>query len=149
MRVSPTFLLLLMLPGLLLPAGLLLRLCRCAEAAVAVASCCAVRGPSQAQACCAAHEPTAAADARSAPGERGDVPVAASTRPCGCVWIAPNEHKPDPAPPDVVAPAAPPLLPIAAVAVPPSAARPSHHTPPAEPARPPPPDRRRNLPLRL
>src|SRR5262245_30981260 len=103
MRSSATLLVLLLcLPGLVLPAGFLLRICRCAVAAANTAAatpdCCA------AHACCAT-QPVATpvplpstCCAHCCPGnnlgEPGAVQVA--HRGCKCVWLKVPEHQPKP-----------------------------------------------------
>lgn len=153
MRPAAWFLLLLTLPGLLLPAGLLLHVCRCeALAARATATCCqpdtsAAASAERSQQDCCRRSPVAPA----APREAGDAGVPTNgADPCACVWVPAPETRQDQAPPDqpvaapelgvlraplelLVWPASPPARNVLAAAV----------------RAPPPPDHARNLPLRL
>jgi hypothetical protein len=154
MRSLATTLLLLLLPGLLLPAGLLLHICRCAEtlstppahdccapAATAVA---AVDGGS-----CCGHGTAASAPTEPQPVEPPpDRPPAARARDCGCVWVPladdqPEPARPDPSPVALVEPPAPGAL---VLPTPPAPVRP--HAVHSAYGRPPP-DHQRSLPLRL
>jgi len=139
MRFLHTLLLLLVLPGLLLPAGFLLRLCPCVKTGAAQATCC---GPSSCDCCAAKGKANDDGDAR---GE-----VAGQHRDCKCpVLRGPNrkteaiapERNGDPGPqPIALLPEARPLARLTwGVAARRDIAGRS----------PPPPDRARNLPLLL
>jgi hypothetical protein len=150
MRSFATLLVLLLcLPGLVLPAGFLLRICHCAavasNTAAAIPACCAahavatpaIRSSTCCQHCCRAKE-------RS---DHGAVHLA--SRACKCVWVKVPDHQPKPvlpqqAPsPDVIA------LPPASAAVVPPLAGAGRRLPSFEVARPPPRDHHRNHPLLL
>ncbi len=142
MRCAAAFLLLLLLPGLILPAGMLLHVCRCAPRASAeTRSCCATEKQPERPACCRAHR-----------GERPRAPASDEPRfeaRCGCTWVPMPEPRFEPFVPDLATIAAP--------------ARASHSVPivvdwthcppprawPTADCRPPPPHRERNLPLRV
>lgn len=151
MRVLPALLLLLVLPGLLLPAGFVLHVCLCAVAAAGPADapqadCCGATRAQGARAhagtCC--HRISGGAPADDAPGPR------ASRDDCSCLWIQAPEHKPAPAP---LGQAPDPRLdaPLVgwAIAVPGLADGGDLLAWPCAESRPPPPDRHRNLPLLL
>jgi hypothetical protein len=153
MRLVVWLLLVLVLPGLSVPAGTLWHVCRCAKvAAPSAPSCCSHHAASandapddeRASSCCRHAAPRDRADDR----REGDPPTASAA--CGCIWVALGEDRPDPTPPQTPAPL---LLPVAGFEV----LLPRPHAAPAAPARawsstrirPPPPDHARNLPLRL
>lgn len=150
MRSLTAFLLLCMLPGLLLPMGFVMRICRCAEASVAQfpegRSCCAKKSvPSLApKSSCCQH---AGHDRRSPSPEGGTTEVTAVA--CRCDWVKIADHQPDSTPPaahlqlDLSHP------PIGPVTVPPLGDQGCLRPWPAAENRPPPPDRARNLPLLL
>jgi hypothetical protein len=154
MRAAVLTLLWLLLPGILLPAGLWLHVCRCAPREVRVATCCATADPAEPAAdlaggqeprssrpsCCAHHElrPT------GAPAD----PPSATADECGCVWVTVGDDQPEPnrpAPFDLALPAPklrwrapwPPLR------------RAVELRAPAWAVVRPPPDHHRSLPLRL
>jgi hypothetical protein len=86
-------LLLLLLPGLVLPAGMLLRICLC-EPAVgsAVSGCCAPSTPEPAERACCSRG--AGESSERLPDEPGS-----SARPahaCRCLWLQLGEEQPDP-----------------------------------------------------
>lgn len=146
MRHAAAFLLLLVLPGLLLPAGMLLHVCRC-EALVerTVRSCCQHETNTAAARTCCHHRP-------ATPSPRsGEGLPRASQDDCGCEWLPLPDAGQDPLRPAAgfALPDATPL-PAGTVVACPSAAAPAVR--PHRPAAcrpPPPPDRERNLPLRL
>lgn len=162
MRSVPSLLLLLlMLPGLLLPAGALWHLCGCAEPMPArTRSCCASADamatatatakrtpPPSARVCCQGKvAPTPSDENR----DDGDEPPRASADDCACRWLPLGDDRPAPAPPGAgpqlalaPLPARFPLsLPITD-RIPP----PDHRWSVA--ATRPPPDHERSLPLRL
>ena len=149
MRFLTALALLLMLPGLLLPAGLLLRICKCAESMLgappAAMSCCAkAKQPAQpaTPSCCQQHDRRERAPA-------GDDAIDTIAVPCKCIWVKMTDREPDPVP-----------LPLAldfdfhAPLVAGLTVLPQHDE--GQPLRwlaaenrPPPPDRERNLPLLL
>lgn len=150
MRFSAALALLLMLPGLLLPAGLLLRICKCAESMLgtppAATSCCAKARqatPPPKPSCCQQHDRRERAPA----GDDGVDTLGAV--PCKCIWVKVTDREPDPVPLplaldfDYQAPL------VAGLAVPPlhQDGQPLRWL--AADNRPPPPDRERNLPLLL
>jgi len=152
MRTLSALLLLLVLPGLLLPAGFVLHVCRCARAADGTAaaptrSCCAAHAatnpPAEATSCCARARAGKSVDAalRGSHASRDD---------CACLWIKAPEHKPAPAPLgkglDARFEALPVGSPTAVLMLADGGHRCRWHR--AE-SRPPPPDRHRNLPLLL
>lgn len=141
MRALSALLLLLVLPGLLLPAGVALRVCLCAWTTAEAPSCCAAHAQVAQPACCHHHEPAPAPDPG---GERAD-----ARGDCHCLWIkAPDDRQP-PAPlPAIAVHIAPPPL-VGGITIAPPFVRHELHTCPAPRSRPPPPDHQRNLPLRL
>ncbi len=143
MRLVPALLLLLLLPGLLVPAGIALRWCRCEHPMTAsrTASCCAAK-PAPVKACCARR------NTRPTDGSDEGAVARVEQGKCRCVWIKAPDDRPDPTPPPDADPVA---LPAPLVAAIPS---------PAPPASAPcdlavtaacraPPDRARCLPLLL
>lgn len=146
-HAAALLLLLLMLPGLLLPAGMLLHVCHCeALAERTVHSCCRhATTTAEAPRTCCHHRP-------ATPAPRGgDGLPRASQDDCGCEWLPLPDAGQDPLRPAAAfaLPDAAPL-PAGTVAAWPSAAAPAVR--PHRPAAcrpPPPPDRERNLPLRL
>jgi hypothetical protein len=150
MRSFATLLVLLLcLPGLVLPAGFLLRICHCAAVAAATAT--------ATPACCAAHAVTSPATqpstccqhCRHGAVRSDNGPVQVTPRSCKCVWLKVPDHQPKPvlpqqAPsPDVLA------LPPASAADVQALADAGHRLPRFEVARPPPRDHHRNPPLLL
>ncbi len=75
------FLLLLMLPGWLLPSGLRFSTCRCVERAAAASTCCGEVAP---PACCG--------DRSEESGARNDAPSFEPDRTCGC-FVALPDHE--------------------------------------------------------
>lgn len=159
MRWSSLLLLLMMLPGLVLPAGVLMRICKCASMAsaehAAVHSCCANHS------CCAMvtpeHQPTAGCcgnDHRGMPGldtpafNKGD---GASLRAvaCKCQWVQITDQQPDSTTPQFSFPFGGVPPPIATAVLLPSLDCDALIPWPAAETRPPPPDHARNLPLLL
>lgn len=143
MRCLATLLLLLCLPGLVLPAGLRLRWCLCASVVVTNGgprSCCKPAAEATTPPCCRHHE-------RTPGGQDERLPVASDGR-CGCTWLQVPEHKPEPAPPDVATSPFLDLPPLLVAFVPP-APSPSHRVVPDAIAYHPPPGHARNLPLLL
>jgi hypothetical protein len=147
-----SLLLVLSLPGLVLPAGVQWHVCRCASIPGLVgeaptASCCTPDDAPAPAACCR-HAGPRPADDRS-PGD-GDERDGVARGVCGCTWVELGEDRPEPALPDhVPAPALPPAAPAA---LHPFALAPPRGQAPTAPSfrhRPPPPDSHRNLPLRL
>lgn len=150
MRFSAALALLLMLPGLLLPAGLLLRICKCAESMLGVPpaamSCCAkAKQPAQpaTPSCCQQH------DRRERAPAGDDAIDTLDAVPCKCIWVKLTDRQPDPVP-------LPPALDfdfhaplVASLAVSPQHAEGQPLRWLAADNRPPPPDRERNLPLLL
>jgi hypothetical protein len=150
MRFLSALALLLMLPGLLLPAGLLLRICKCAESMLATQpatmSCCAKHQPTAQPAvpsCCQQHDRRERAPA----GDDGATRIGAVA--CKCIWVKVTEHEPDPVPLplglafDFQAPL------VESLAVPPQHDEGQPLRWLAADNRPPPPDRERTLPLLL
>lgn len=142
--------LLLALPGLLLPAGALWHLCGCAAVERTVPSCCAKAGattPRQAapvRSCCA----TKAKAPAESPSEGDETPHVRADD-CGCKWIPladdqPVRNTPEPPPVLLALPPQPAFTPTLAVATP---SRVQAWV--VRASRPPPPDERRSLPLRL
>lgn len=143
MRRIAALLLLVLLPGLLLPAGLWLHVCSCDTAASTVRTCCQASAarPEPQRTCCHRHV-------------RRDAPAcpqpSAQPDDCGCTWV-PLPDTPTPKPPSMalwLPPCLPP--PLLAIVTPP----PARIEPPAVPRsmlrlRAPPPGSDRNLPLRL
>ncbi|HZN41131.1 MAG TPA: hypothetical protein VFD82_20155 [Planctomycetota bacterium] len=156
MRSLATLLVLLLaLPGLVLPAGFLWRICRCAAAASTAAA-----TPSAASAtacCCAAHQavtpaplPSTCCDHCCRGEKRSDHgAVLVTPRSCKCVWVKVPDHQPKPLLPqqppssDVIA------LPPTSAGVVPVLADTGRRLQRFEVARPPPRDHHRNLPLLL
>jgi hypothetical protein len=154
MRPLATLLVLLLaLPGLVLPAGFLLRICRCAAATANTAA----ATPDATPSCCAAHPvatpaavPSSCCEHCCVGEDRGDDgPVQVTPRRCKCVWVKVPDHQPkpllpqQPPSPDTVA-----LPPTSAAVVPPLADT-GRRLPRFEVARPPPRDHHRNHPLLL
>lgn len=137
MRHVAALLLLLLTPGLLLPAGLWLHVCRCAPLA-AQRSCCHAEAPAT-PTCC----------------HRGDAPVdgdpSVRSDDCGCSWLPLPDRGHDETQPDLALPQPPAALPALTLAmVPPPALATGPLPRPFVPLRgPPPPGTDRNLPLRL
>ncbi len=142
MRLAIAFLLLLVLPAMLVPAGMHWRVCQCQAMRSHEASCCHQPATAPARACCAHREAT--------PRPAAGLP-AARAKTCGCVWLALPDL--DPAPvrgdtPLAALPVTPPDLPTAFAAAPVTAvpgarvwrSADDHH---------PPPGTARTLPLRL
>jgi hypothetical protein len=150
MRAVAATLLLLLLPGLLLPAGLWWHVCRCEPLPTATHACCGPDAPADAgRAACCRHRRFV--DAATPAPQPGSPPQAASDD-CGCVWLevphSPQQPSPpEPAPPlpcalAVAGPARPWRLPAPTLQAQPRA----HLVATSRP--PPPPHRQRNLPLR-
>jgi hypothetical protein len=143
MRALVATLLLLLLPGLLLPAGLLLHVCRCAPPPTAAnaPSCCSHEAPAAPaeRACCS----SSTADRGS-----GDERPTLRSDDCGCVWVTITDDQPDPTRPEPTLFAVPAALPGASSPLPATSPRAhsSHHVGAAIR---PPPDHQRSLPLRL
>lgn len=149
MRSQATLLLLLLLalPGLLLPAGTAWHRCGCAELLVERSSCCAHTAPREAP----QRQPAGACCARGDDQERSPAPVLRADR-CGCEWLPLAAEQPTPAPPEpLTPPPSPPLCCATPFELPPLRTAPAHQQPDrgAATTRPPPPDRHRTLPLRL
>jgi hypothetical protein len=144
MRALSALLLMLMLPGLLLPAGVVLHVCLCAWAASDAPTCCAAHGDVTPRSCCVHHRARAAKQDTEQGGERTD-----ARGNCHCVSVqAPDDRPlPAPVPPVAMHVAAPP--PAGAIAIAPPVAQHELRTFPLPHCRPPPPGRHRNLPLRL
>jgi hypothetical protein len=142
MRVAAALLLLLLLPGLLVPAGMLLHVCRCEPARRSTErSCCRADQPERA-ACCHRHDP-APADAPTPDGERLEPR-------CGCTWLPLPVQRFESTTPEL-----PSALPASAIQpggeidqIAWSTPTTGYHWPTAD-GRPPPPHRERSLPLRL
>ena len=143
MRTLVATLLLLLLPGLLLPAGLLLHVCRCAPppTAATAASCCSHE---------AAAAPTERACCSSSTAERGsdDDRPALRSDDCGCLWVTITDDQPDPTRPEPAPFAVPVALPGANSPLPASSPRTSRSQHVVTATRPPP-GHQRSLPLRL
>ena len=151
--LAPLLMLLLALPGLVLPAGFLWRVCRCAAATAGTAA----ATPDAPASCCAAHRIETPAPLPSTccahccraenHGDPGAVQVA--HRGCKCVWLKVPDHQPKPVlpqqppSPDLIAlsPASPVVVQALADA--------GRRLPGFEIARPPPRDHHRSLPLLL
>lgn len=138
MARSPVLLLLLLLPGLVLPAGLLLRLCRC-ERPREPASCCQVAAAEPS--CCRHADPAPPAPAPGAPDE-------AIAPRCGCTWLQLGPDHPEPQRSDAAPVELPSALPTAAATLPEPVAA-IDRAPTAWSWCRPPPDHGRTLPLRL
>jgi len=145
-RASLLLLLLLALPGLLLPAGAAWHHCGCGERAPQRPSCCSdvAKHPVATQtvrACC-----------RKAPdAERAPLPVHTDER-CGCDWLPLADDRPAPRPPEpLTPPTTEPLALASPFELPALRTFPASRLPNrgAGTTRPPPPDRQRTLPLRL
>lgn len=139
MRHVAVLLLLLLGPGLLLPAGLRLHVCRCPAAPVPAPSCCHAPAAAATPSCCQ-RTPT-----------RPDSTPTAGVDDCGCQWLPLPERRGDADQPDLGLPQAAPALPARAIAPAPSFPLVATTTVSATnaPRAPPPPGRHRNLPLRL
>lgn len=140
MRHAALLLLILVLPGLLLPAGFLLRICRC-EPVPTVAACCAAHAEPAEHAGCCRH-------AQRPPAFPDDGLPRTHADGCGCIWLTLPAERPDPAPPGsdpLLAPAPAPLR-IEPLPAPPTVVR--TVVPRSQHVRPPP-DHQRSLPLRL
>ena len=105
MRWSSLLLLLMMLPGLVLPAGVIMRICKCTSMAsaerAAIHSCCAEVTPEP--------EPTASCcgnDHRRMPGpdttafKKGDG-TSLRAFACKCQWVKVTDQQPDSTPPQL------------------------------------------------
>jgi hypothetical protein len=140
MRRAALLLLLLVLPGLLLPAGSWLHVCRCAiPMAAQPAACCAAAGDEAAPSCC------------GGTSVRGPAPALAA-EVCRCEWLALPDLGDEPAtPPEApLEPAGPVALPAAPLALPTAVLLPAHRRWSPRLQRPPPhPYACRNLPLRI
>ena len=87
--------LLLLLPSLLLPAGLLLHVCRCDVP----------MSRSAGHSCCAAADDADVATPSCCRGERNpDAPPSIAADDCGCAWVALGDDQPEPTRPE------PPLI---------------------------------------
>ena len=155
MRSLATLLVLMLaLPGLVLPAGFLLRICRCSAAASSAAA--AASGSCAAHSCCAtpvgkpATPPATCCQHCCTTEDRSDHgPVQVAPRGCKCVWVKVPDHQPKPAPPQqppspdvqALSPSTTGVIPVLADA--------GRKLPTFEVARPPPRDHHRNLPLLL
>ena len=146
-KASLLLLLLLALPGLLLPAGTVWHRCGCAQLLVERSGCCAHATPRAtcerppARACCKAGNDL----------ERSPTPTLQADR-CGCSWLPLAEDQPTPTPPESLPlPPSPLLACAAAFELPPLRAPRANRLPErgAATTRPPPPDHHRTLPLRL
>jgi hypothetical protein len=146
--------LLLALPGLLLPTGALWHLCGCAAIERTLPSCCAkaaAAAPREAapvRSCCA--KPAKASTAAPAGGaEDGDETPHFRADDCGCEWIPLADDQPvrqTPKPPPVLLALPPqPAFEPAQLATAPSRVQAWV----VRASRPPPPDEQRSLPLRL
>ncbi|MEO6596145.1 MAG: hypothetical protein ABIP94_15465 [Planctomycetota bacterium] len=157
MRPIAVLLLLLALPGLLLPAGFVLRVCRCTRAPVATLG----AGEAQAAGCCTnidaanhrgSHTTGACCQHSCCDSSSRDLDDAGQTcrAVCGCVRLVAPTDQPQPTPPEKTSTLRPkvPLV-IAAVTIPPLVDLDYEHRWRAADNRPPPPDRQRNLPLLL
>ena len=149
-----SLLLVLALPGLLLPAGALWHLCGCAAIEPTAPSCCAkrasppLRDAAPVRSCCATKAKTPA-DAPGGSAEAGDETPHFAADDCGCEWIPladdqPVRNAPEPPPVVMALPPQPAFEPAMAVAAP---ARVQAWL--VRASRPPPPDEQRSLPLRL
>lgn len=146
MRHAAALLLLLLLPGLILPGGMLLHLCRCEPTPGA-----------EPRACCqqaAAHPATTNPRAcchRQPTGTPHDEAPRADDDRCGCQWLPLPETRDDPAPPDLTSPlTGPTARALEPVEVLPPTPLPAWRAWQAADSRPPPaPSPGRNLPLRL
>lgn len=101
MRLLPTLLLLLVLPGLLLPVGLVLSLCRCASS----------RSPCQVSqsddgaaarndACCAATQCCPCGEAKADPGDGAGGTTMRAHQYCKCPVLRGPDHKTEATAPD-------------------------------------------------
>ena len=146
MRFFAAFLLLLAMPGLLLPAGFLLRICRCDATP-----------KSEQRSCCSAATATAAAPTRSCCQHRQDRDEAppdrtprAHANQCGCVWLHVPDDRHDPTLPDGASPMLGSTPTTCTLPVAPTWSTPNACiAAPWVESRPPPPGTNRNLPLRL
>ena len=150
MRSLAAFLLLCMLPGLLLPMGFVMRICRCAEDSLSqlreVRGCCAKNhtpGPALGSICCQSFGREH--NLFGPDGGSKSVIVAA----CKCDWVVVKDHRLDQMPPLVQLLVGLSHPPIEAVIVLPLEGLGYLSHWPAAHNRPPPPDRARNLPLLL
>jgi hypothetical protein len=145
-------LLLLLLPGLLLPPGLVLAVCPCQAMAAIAGACCASSEAVATATCCAERQPTCCASPSSPrpgdpqPASGGDAPTHRA-KPCGCELRLPEAEDQAQAA-DATAFAVPALL---VCTTPPWLQPPTPRRAPtlAAQVRPPPPDARRSLPLLL
>lgn len=140
MRPAALLLLMLVLPGMLLPAGFLLRICRCEPAPVAAACCAAHADPTPHHGCCR--------HADRAPAPVDDGLDRAQADGCGCIWLTLPAERPDPAPPGSDPLLAPPPAPMRIAPLPPLPTAVTAPMPRSLQVRPPP-DHQRSLPLRL
>lgn len=149
MRSQATLLLLLLLalPGLLLPAGAAWHHCGCGERAPQRPSCCSDAAPGK-----KATQPIRACCRKAPDAERAPSPVLTGEC-CGCDWLPLADDQPTtPRPPEPLTPPTTEPLALAspfelpALRTPPASRLPSRG---AGTTRPPPPDHHRTLPLRL
>ncbi|MFY9342165.1 MAG: hypothetical protein WAT39_06740 [Planctomycetota bacterium] len=143
--------LVLALPGLLLPAGVFWHVCRCVSMAPAERSCCAQHTAAPAPASTHATQSTSVAGCCC---ERGNLPPqrddgTSASAPCGCTWILVGDDRADPAPLPVAPPPTMPPAEHCGWLPAPAPPAPSHRAWLAAANRPPPPDTWRSLPLRL
>ncbi|HEU4419933.1 MAG TPA: hypothetical protein VFT55_13455 [Planctomycetota bacterium] len=149
--------LLLALPGLVLPAGFLWRICRCAVANANTAAATPGQADGATASCCAAH-PVATTTVPPSTccqhcclyehrSDHGAVQV--TSRSCKCVWVKVPDHQPKPVLPQQVPDPDVADLPLASATVVPPLADTGCRLPRFEVARPPPRDHHRNHPLLL
>ncbi|HEX6813886.1 MAG TPA: hypothetical protein VF384_19850 [Planctomycetota bacterium] len=147
MRSFATLLVLLLAPGLVLPAGFMVRICRCLSAATSAAAaqgagcCSAPANVQKAQPSCCQH------GCCSTGGRSDDGQAQLTARCCNCVWVTVPE--PPPSLPQQAPACDEVALPPSAVAVVPMLLDTGHAVRPFAVARPPPREHHRNLPLRL
>ena len=154
MRSFATLLVLLLaLPGLLLPAGFLWRICHCAVANANTAA----ATPSETASCCAAHPvatpttpPSTCCRHCGLYEQRSDHgAVQVMSRTCKCVWVKVPDHQPKPVLPQHVPSPDVAAQPATSPGVVPVLADTGRRLPRCEVARPPPRDQHRNHPLLL
>ena len=148
--VATLLMLLLALPGLVLPAGFLLRICRCDRVtaspdAAATPGCCGAQQKAQAslpRPCCQ-HSCCRTSD-RSDDGAVQVAPVC-----CKCVFVKVPEHQPEPSLPQHASSTDVLALPTSTVAAIPALGDPGRALRRFAVTHPPPRNHHRNLPLRL
>jgi hypothetical protein len=153
-------LLLALLPGLLVPPGLVVRYCRCAPvrtAATTASSCCAAPTTPAEGSCPRCHADADRADPGPEQLRQAEQPwqpeqpgqPSATAKACACVWALPACDDAGGLPPAQVAALLPPLQLAWQPKGLPECTAAAALSPPQRLRAPPPPDHERNLPLRI